>query len=137
MERGAPGGGQDSIRELYVWAWQSTWGSNKTNELRGGLTRAPVNFRLDNDYSSSGGFQIVYATVTDPTLTQTNLPQGRNTPVRQLMDNFSWVMGRHTMRFGGEYQLILADNYFFNTVVPRILIGTNSSNPNGIPLVVE
>ncbi|MBI2149380.1 MAG: carboxypeptidase regulatory-like domain-containing protein [Acidobacteria bacterium] len=127
------GGGQGSQREVFVWAFHSIFGGNKTNEARAGFTRAPVGFNLYNDFKETGGFQVdLPARVTDPTLVSTNLPQGRNTPVLQLSDNFAWVKNRHQFRFGGEYKQITADSYFYNVVVPKANIGSNAANPNGI-----
>lgn len=128
----SPGGSQSSRRQVVTWALHSIFGSNKTNEARFGFQRAPVGFNLFEDYRATGGFQLAVPRVTDPTITSTNLPQGRNTPVRQVIDNFAWTKGHHTMRFGGEYRVVLANSFFFNTVVPRVSLGSNSSNPNGI-----
>lgn len=127
------GGSQGSFREVWTGAFHSVFGPNKTNEVRYGMTRSPVGFNLFEDYSGTGGFQVAAPGVlTSPTITSTNLPQGRNTPVRQVTDNFAWVKGRHSLRMGGEYRLILANSYFYNVVVPRIVLGSNSANPNGI-----
>jgi hypothetical protein len=126
------GGGQGSRRQVLTWALNSILSNNKTNEARFGYTRAPVGFNLYEDYKATGGYQLDLPTVMDPTITSTNLPQGRNTPVRQVLDNFAWVKGKHTIRFGGEYRQVLANSYFYNTVVPRVTIGSNTANPNGI-----
>lgn len=128
----AIGGGQVSHREVYAAAWHSSWGASKTNEVRFGLQRAPVAFDLFEDYAATGSYQLNLPLVTDPTIVQGNLPQGRNTPVRQLMDNFAWSSGNHLWRFGGEWRLVLADSYFFNTVVPSVTIGSATSNSDGI-----
>lgn len=128
----SPTGGQGSRRQVLVWAFQSVIGSNKTNEVRVGYQRAPVGFNYPNQFADSGNSQVVFRTVTNPVLTSTNLPQGRNTPVRQVMDNFAWVKGSHSLRFGGEYRVILANNYFYNAVIPNVTLGNNSSNPDGI-----
>jgi hypothetical protein len=135
----SPGGSQGSRRQVLTWAFHSIFGQNKTNEARVGYQRAPVGFNIFNDYGDTGGFQLQFGgtlpiggMLTDPTLTSNNLPQGRNTPVRQVSDNFAWVKGRHTIRFGGEYRQILANSYFYNTVIPRVTLGSNSANPNGI-----
>ncbi len=126
------GGNQASRRQVLTWAWQATIGGSRTNEFRVGYTRAPVGFNLFEDYSATGGYQLDFQTVTDPTIVQQNLPQGRNTPVRQVLDNFAWVKGKNQFRFGGEYRQVLANSYFYNVVVPRVALGTNSANPNGI-----
>ncbi|MCS6951913.1 MAG: carboxypeptidase-like regulatory domain-containing protein [Bryobacterales bacterium] len=126
------GGNQASRRQVFAWAFHSAFGANKTNEARFGFQRAPVGFNLFEDYSQTGGYQLTVGTVTDPTLTQGNLPQGRNTPVRQVTNNFAWVKGRHSLRLGGEYRQVVANSYFYNVVVPRVFLGTNPANPNGI-----
>jgi hypothetical protein len=130
---GAPwAGDQDSSRELFVWALQSVLSPTKTNEVRIGYQHAPVNFAYSNNFSETGGTQINYLTVTAPIQTTTNLPQGRNTPVRQYIDNFAWVKGNHQIRFGGEFRQQVADSYFWNTVYPRLTLGTNSANQNNL-----
>ena len=130
---GAPfAGGQFSTRQFFVWALQSVLSPTMTNEFRAGFQRAPVAFAYSNTFGETGGAQINYATITSPILTSTNLPQGRNTPVRQFIDNFAWVKHNHQLRFGGEYHWLLADTYFYNAVYPRITLGNNSSNPDGL-----
>jgi hypothetical protein len=129
----SPGGGQESKRQVFSVGLLSTFGTKMTNELRAGLTRAPVVFGYPNQFTDTGTFQVSFPGVlTNPVLTSTNLPQGRNTPVRQISDNFTWVKGRHTLRFGGEYRMILANSFFYNVVIPLVQLGTNSSNSNGI-----
>ena len=125
-------GGQVSFREYYVGALQSVLTPSTTNEFRFGLTRSPVSFAYGNTFAETGGAQINYATVTSPIETSTNFPQGRNTPVRQFMDNYAWVKGNHQMRFGGEYRYVAATSYLWNTVFPRVTIGSNASNPNNL-----
>lgn len=130
---GSPNGGQGSRRQVWTGAIQSVLASNKTNEARFGLTRAPVGFNYPYNFSDTFGYQVSTAgSLSNPILTSTNLPQGRNTPVRQVIDNFGWVKGDHNMRFGGEYRLILADSYFYNTVYPLVQLGSNSANPDGL-----
>lgn len=129
---GARGGGQTSRRQVVSWALHSMFGTSMTNEFRVGFQRAPVQFALFEDYSETGGVQVAFAGVTSPVLTQTNLPQGRNTPVVQVSDNFNWAKGRHLIRFGGEWKHVSAESFFYNTVVPRVILGSNSANPHGI-----
>jgi hypothetical protein len=129
----SPTGGQGSRRQVLVWAVQSIFGTNKTNEARAGYQRAPVGFNYPNQFTDFGGVQLNTAgTLTNPVLTSTNLPQGRNTPVRQAIDNFSWTKGKHALRFGGEYRQILAYSYFYNQVIPNVNLGNNSANPDGL-----
>ena len=130
---GAPwSGGQISLRQVFVWALQSTLSPTKTNEFRVGFQRAPVSFAYGNTFGETGGAQVAYSTVTSPIETTTNLPQGRNTPVRQFIDNFAWVKGDHQLRFGGEYHWLLANSYLYNTVFPRLTLGSNSANSDNL-----
>ena len=125
-------GGQVSSREDYVWAWTATISPTMTNEVRVGYQHAPVSFAYGYQFGDTGGSQVAYSTVTSPILTSTNLPQGRNSPVQQYMDNYAWVKGTHQMRFGGEYRRNLATDYFYNTVFPRTVLGTNAANPDNL-----
>ena len=130
---GSPGGGQLSRRQVFVWAVQSVFSPTLTNEARVGYQRAPVAFAYPNDFSETGGFQINTAGVlTNPILTSTNLPQGRNTPVRQAIDNVAWIKGDHQVRFGGEYHLQLANSFLYNSVFPLVQLGNNTANPDGL-----
>lgn len=130
---GAPWtGGQISTRQVFVWALQSVLNEHQTNEFRVGFQRAPVAFAYGNTFGETGGNQVAYSTVTSPIETSTNLPQGRNTPARQFIDNYAWVKGTHQFRFGGEYRWLVADSYLWNTVFPRVTIGTNANNPNNL-----
>ncbi len=130
---GAPwSGGQISSREDFVWAWTTTISPTMTNEVRIGYQHAPVGFDYGYNFSDTGGNQVLYSTVTSPVMTSTNFPQGRNTPVQQYIDNYAWVKGTHQMRFGGEYRRDLATSYVYNTVFPRVTLGTNASNPDNL-----
>ncbi len=134
----SPGGGQVSTRNVITGALHSTFGARMHNEFRIGKQHAPVDFALFNNYAATGGFQLTLsssgtqAPLTDPTLTSGNLPQGRKTSVLQVIDNFAWVKGRHTLRFGGEFRRVYATSYFFNTVPMRVFLGSNTVNDNGI-----
>ena len=131
--QGAPWvGGQISTRQVFVWALTSVLSPTKTNEFRVGYQRAPVSFAYGNTFSETGGNQVAYQTVTSPIETTTNLPQGRNTPVRDFIDNFSWVRGNHQLRFGGQYHWLLANSYLYNTVFPRVSLNSNASNPDNL-----
>jgi len=130
---GAPwAGGQLSTRQEFVWALTSVLSPTKTNEFRVGYQRAPVNFAYGNTFAETGGDQIAYQTVTSPIETSTNLPQGRNTPVRDFIDNFSWVRGNHQLRFGGQYHWLLAYSYLDNAVFPRVSLNSNAANSDNL-----
>jgi hypothetical protein len=125
-------GGQQSQRQVYVWALQSVFTPTQTNEFRVGYQTAPVGFNYNNTFTETGGNQIAYAGVTSPIMTSTNFSQGRNTPTRQIIDNYAWVKGNHQMRFGGEYRLLLANTFVDDRTFPVVTLGSNSANPNNL-----
>ncbi len=129
-----PGGtGQASNRQVFSVGFHSSFGTTMTNEARFGVQRAPVMFTLSENYAGTNGVQINYPLVSNPDYVQGNMPQGRNTPVKQLADNFAWLHGRHTIRLGGEWKNVSASSIMhIYTQYPRIDIGTNSVNDTGI-----
>lgn len=129
----AKGAGQGGKRELFSWQFRSNIGNNKTNSASFGIQRSPVDFFIEDNYQDAGGFQFVTpGQLSNPTFVSTNLPQGRNTPVREAVDNFAWVRGRHNLSFGGDYRQVKASNYFYNAVIPNVNFGNNPSNPDGL-----
>jgi hypothetical protein len=129
----AKGAGQGGIRELWSWSLRSTFGTNKTNQATFGIQRSPVDFFINDDYSALGGFQLnTPGSLSNPTFTSTNLPQGRNTPVWEASDTFNWVRNSHNFSFGGDYRQVKASNYFYNAVIPRVTLGNNSANPDNL-----
>ena len=127
-------GGQLSSRNVYVWALQSVLSATQTNEFRVGYQNAPVQFAYGYQFAGEGGNEVSYAGVTNPVEVATNLPQGRNTPVRQVLDNYAWVKGNHQIRFGGEFRQVVATSFAADTTIPVATLGTNSANPNGLSL---
>jgi len=137
----SPGGGQASKRQVFTWAFHSAFGANKANTARFGLQRAPVTFTIGDNFAGTNGLQVAVPNsfsitstsgITEPSIVSTNLPQGRNTPVRQMIDNFSWIKGSHALQFTGEWRWILSKNFFFNTIPQLIQLGKNSANDDGI-----
>ncbi len=133
----SPGGSQGGTRQLWVLALQSIFGADKTNEARVGLLRGPVQFNYPYTFNETGGAQLSTAGVlSNPVLTSTNLPQGRETPVFQVIDNFAMVRGQHAIRAGVELRRITANNFFYNSVYPIEQLGSNSANPDGLSTAV-
>ncbi len=90
--------------------WSRSWTNNFVNQVRFSYSRADFGFE-------GGTTNCSRATILDcpsgvsfasagNNLTfglQNNLPQGRLVNNTQYQDNASWVIGRHTLKFGGEY----------------------------------
>jgi hypothetical protein len=62
---------------------------------------------------------------------QTNLPQGRLVNNSQWQDNASWVHGRHTLKFGGEYTRQRSPNIFLPAVNGSFLFSGSSGGAGG------
>jgi hypothetical protein len=131
---GLKGGFQDSWRRTGSFGLRSAFGSNKVNEARFGFQTAPVIFGTDSDPFVIDGQQywIDFPTITDPH--RIGVTSGRNTVNYQWLDNFSWIKGQHTLRFGGDFRNIIG-NQTTNTTgtIPTIGIGTNQANPSVLP----
>jgi outer membrane receptor protein involved in Fe transport len=56
-----------------------------------------------------------------------SVPRGRTSQTYQILDNFTWLHGRHTFKFGGEFRHASVDN--FNDNLER---GIFSFSPSGL-----
>jgi len=83
-------------------AWR--WNPNNvtTNEARFGFNLAPAFFNTAQKFSPSGIIDSTTIPFTNPD--PNFLPQGRNTHTWVAQDNFTWVRGNHTMKFGFQFQ---------------------------------
>lgn len=130
LESPFPGGinaFQESKRILMTAAIHSNFGSRMTNEVRAGHQRAPVGFIRDSNPTAP------FLTLTGvTTVDNTFMSQGRNTMLYQFIDNFSYLKGSHTFRFGGDAQSITAITFNDAGINQTTVIGTNAANPDGI-----
>ena len=57
------------------------------------------------------------------------LDQGRNTKAFNFQDNADWILGDHTLRFGGQLQMFRVNSYNDASILPLLTIanGTNST----------
>jgi hypothetical protein len=116
-------GSQISNRNQFTAAWRWNLAANMSNELRWGVQSAPVSFFPDMNLS-------IYPTMTTnegtlnvrptfPIISNPFLPfsvQGRNTPIAQLIETFSWTKGKHSFNFGGTWTEVRLYSYFNNTI---------------------
>ncbi len=129
IEAPFPGGtaaGQSSVRTLFTGAIVSNFGS-ATNVFRYGKQFAPVAF-LRESTATAPYLSFGSVTNTDNTFQS----QGRNTTVNQFSDNFVLPKGNHIIRFGADYQKILADTFNDAGINPTVILGTNPANQDGI-----
>ena len=61
-----------------------------------------------------------------------SIPRGRTSQSFQILDNFTWIRGRHTIKFGGEYRRAVIDS--FNDNLERGLFSFGTADPAGLAL---
>ena len=71
-----------------------------------------------------------------------NVPEVRNNPVYDLIDNLTWVKGKHTMTMGGTFRHTpYYDRYLYYSLPNQYNLGISSSDPafttiqNAIPFI--
>ncbi|HKW62462.1 MAG TPA: carboxypeptidase regulatory-like domain-containing protein [Candidatus Acidoferrum sp.] len=114
-----PGFGDQSLAftKQFVTAWNHTFNADILNELRAGYTRLnfqsttpqkavqPSTVGFSNifpQYTAGAGYPFMGITGFFNLGFSTNGPQPRKDQTYQLTDNFSWLKGKHTFKFGYE-----------------------------------
>ena len=99
-----PAGGKQ-----YGADWTRSWSPTFVNQMRFGHAFLNVGFEDGTFGCNRSNFTECFPRVTFSGTTflgfglATNAPQGRTVKNYQVQDNATWVKGRHTMKFGGEY----------------------------------
>ncbi len=97
-------------------SWTAT--NNLVNRFTYGLTRAA--FTRQGDITENQvTFRFIYAPILTPALT-------RVTPVHNFVDDVSYLMGNHTLQFGGNVRLIRNERGSFANAFDNL-----STNPSG------
>lgn len=59
------------------------------------------------------------------------LDQGRNNKTFTIADNLNWIVGKHSLKFGGQFQKYKINSYNDVSIIPNYIIGTTSSTTLG------
>ncbi len=105
-----------TINETHVFS------SDTVNELRIGFNRVHITFEPNfTDSASSFGINLGVPTIGLPQFSvaayglnfggPAGFPQGRGDTTYVAADTLSWIHGKHSFRFGGEYRLFKNDNF--------------------------
>jgi outer membrane receptor protein involved in Fe transport len=126
-----------------------TWTPNLVNQARISYSHARAFFEggafgncLSSNFSNcppSIQFTNSSKTFTLPSLTfglATNMPQGRLVENTQVQDNASWQIGRHLLKFGGEYGRQSQPNTFLPNTNGTYSYSDFQSFINGTPTSV-
>jgi outer membrane receptor protein involved in Fe transport len=127
--------------QLLSISFVTTLDPTRINELRFGYTRfrtsfsaldagfAPSSVGLNFGTGKSGLPEFDFGGTFDNLgATAFSIPRGRISQNFQLLDNFTWIRGTHTLKFGGEYRRIAVDS--FNDNLER---GLFSFSPCSMP----
>ena len=115
--------------------WVHTFTDHFINQARFGFSRAGFGFEggtvpdcVDaNIFACPTGVGFSSAGTNLTFGMQNNLPQGRLINVSQWQDNASWVHGRHTIKFGGEYSRQRSPNFFLPNINGTYTIRGNNT----------
>ena len=125
--------------KLLVGAWRWIATPRLNNELRIGANLAPVTFDSVENYN---GLLFPTQANTDNVLTSLGVtapevtfqPQGRDTRTFQFSDNASYIVGDHSLQFGGSLQRIKVQPFNFAGRFPTVTFGFSSAAPTAIQL---
>jgi hypothetical protein len=132
----------------------STLSSAKINEVRFGYSRYRTSFiSLDNvDPASFGTADVPFnlgtgklglpeidfgGTFDNLGSSAFSIPRGRTSQSFQILDNFTWLKGRHTIKFGGEFRRASISSFNDNLERGLFSFGSNNSGFNICPDAVE
>jgi hypothetical protein len=107
----------------------STITSNLTNEVRGGVFKSDPSFLRTDTYPSNF---ITLPLVTNPELFEVGGPflnQGRAVKTFNFQDNATYLIGNHSIRFGGQVQRVKINAFNDRGIVPNYALGINLNTP--------
>ncbi|MGH9499864.1 MAG: carboxypeptidase regulatory-like domain-containing protein [Terriglobales bacterium] len=126
----------------------STLSESRINEVRFGYSRYRTSFSsLDANFDPTTGLGLDFGTgkpglpefdFSVPQLENLgaqgfSVPRGRTSQTYQILDNFTWLRGRHTFKFGGEFRHAAIDN--FNDNLERGIFSVNLGGLDPDPVV--
>ncbi|MDQ6785491.1 MAG: carboxypeptidase-like regulatory domain-containing protein [Acidobacteriota bacterium] len=117
---------QTATGKTFVMAYRRIISGNIVNEARGGLFTNVVPFQRTGNVPSTFLGGAVGNLITNPQ--DTFLSQGRNTKSINYQDNVDYILGKHSLKFGGQLQFFKVNSYNDALTVPVQSIGTNSIN---------
>ncbi len=115
---------QGATNRRFVTAWRWTPAARFSNEVRFGFFNSDVPFYRVVDPPA---YFINPVLTSNPDITFLN--QGRNVHTYNVQDNVEWLIGKHSLRFGGVMQWFQVDPYNYAGNVPTWTTGTNVNTP--------
>jgi hypothetical protein len=106
-----------------AWRWNPA--PSFTNELRGGVSLAPVGVASSTQNNPFFLDQLLF---TSPINSQAST--GRRTTSAHFLDTAIYSHGKHNLQFGAEVQEVRSYVYNYLNTVPHYYIGTGTGNPS-------
>ncbi|MGI8468275.1 MAG: carboxypeptidase regulatory-like domain-containing protein [Pyrinomonadaceae bacterium] len=97
-----------------------------SNEARGGYYKSNPSF-LRVDPLGANNFNLPL--ITNPELNSFE-NQGRTVKTYNLQDNATYIAGKHSLTFGGQYQNVNIDSFAGFTTIPQFTVATGTATPS-------
>lgn len=123
----------------------SSLSASKINEVRFGYSRYktafssldanfdPTSIGLNLGSGRTGLPEFDFGGVIDNLgATGFSIPRGRTSQTFQILDNFTWITGKHTWKFGGEYRRANVDNFNDNLARGIFSFSGTGADPNPV-----
>lgn len=119
---------QGGPTQFFAAAYQTTLGSNFSNEIRGGFQETKPFF---NENGVATDFLIGLPLITNPEASFRS--QGRNTLYKNIQDNAVYTIGNHSLRFGAQLQAYNVEALNDAGITPTFSItGTGNTETPGL-----
>lgn len=123
---------QFSANKSFTVAYRRVLSDTIINEARWGIFTSEVPFKRTSEYlpyflGPSGTTSSTLAGI----ISQPDnifLDQGRNNKLYTFSDSLNVVLGKHSLKFGGQYQLYKVNSYNDVLIVPNYIIGVTNVN---------
>jgi hypothetical protein len=114
---------RQSHRQIFTLNETHTFGAKLVNEARFGFNRIhitftpnaqlnPTDFGINNGINQAIGLPQINVTGASLNFGGPNgFPQGRGDAVAVFSDSLSYLLGRHSLKFGGEYRKFYNNNF--------------------------
>jgi hypothetical protein len=131
--------------QVLSLSWLSTLSASRINEVRFGYSRYRTSFSSVNatwDPAANGlnlgtgklGLpEFDFTGIENLGATGYSVPRRRTSQTYQILDNFTWLRGKHTIKFGGEFRRAAVDN--FNDNLERGIYQFTAGHFGGDPVV--
>ncbi len=123
---------QFSANKTFTASYRRIVSNTIVNEVRGGIFTSEVPFQRVSSYPSFllGATGTISSTLAGIISQPDNifLDQGRNNKLFSFGDNLNVVLGKHSLKFGGQYQKYKINSYNDVLTVPTYNVATTNVN---------